>query len=79
MRNEMVVVWDGMKQDSIPDDEGDIQQEIFPDREKIANALKAGKEPKGFMGMEDESKQIGHCLASAAVSSMFQSVHHTLI
>jgi len=58
---------------------GDIQQEIFADHKKIANALKAGKEPKGFMGMEDELKQIGNCLTSVAVSSMFQSIHHTLI
>ncbi|KAL4062375.1 hypothetical protein J3A83DRAFT_4110133, partial [Scleroderma citrinum] len=38
--------------------EGNIQREIFADLEKIANALKAGEEPKGFTGMDDESKQM---------------------
>ncbi|KIM51731.1 hypothetical protein SCLCIDRAFT_142631 [Scleroderma citrinum Foug A] len=38
--------------------EGDIQREIFADLEKIADALQAGVEPKGFVGMDDESKQM---------------------
>ena len=38
--------------------EGDIQREIFADFEKIANALQAGVEPKGFAGMDDKSKQM---------------------
>jgi len=37
--------------------EGDIQREIFADLEKVSNALQAGVELKGFMGMDDESKQ----------------------
>ena len=43
--------------------EGDIQREIFADLEKISNALQAGVEPKGFAGMDDESKQkLRECL-----------------
>ena len=42
---------------------GDIQREIFANLEKIANALEAGKEPKGFAGIDDKSKQMLHkCL-----------------
>lgn len=43
--------------------EGDIQREIFADLKKIADALQASVEPKGFEGMDDQSKKrLQECL-----------------
>ena len=57
--------------------EGDIQREIFADLEQIANALEAGEEPKGFVGMDDESKQMLHkCLLARDWHQYFLTLVH---
>ena len=57
--------------------EGDIQREIFADLEQIANALKEGKEPKGFAGMDDESKlMLQRCLLARDWHRYFLTLIH---
>ena len=55
--------------------EGDIQREMFADFKKIADALQAGVEPKGFEGMDDESKErLQKCLQEQCWHRYFLTV-----
>ena len=57
--------------------EGDIQREMFADLKKIADALQAGVEPKGFEGMDDESKErLQKCLQEQCWHRYFLTVIH---